>query len=94
MCISYDKKYQKRGNKKIYHRRKYFTIQYSSKRKIFKLFDFESCQQGTKNRRSDQIFYHSFYKFSYFGRNKKSDSDTEDIVLWKKGHKFLEHFLS
>ena len=91
MRISHEKEYKKYNNKKINQGRNHLAIKYSFVWNIFNVFDSKFRQNRIENHRSDEIIYQWFYEFSYFSCNKQSDSDTDYIVLGKKGHEFFEH---
>lgn len=55
------------------------------------MIDFQSFQDRLQNKWCDKVFNNSFDQGSDLCSDKKSDSDTDDIVLRKKGHKFFEH---
>ena len=94
MHISYDNKYQKSSNEKINQGRQYFTIQYSLIRKVFNMLYSKFYQNRLQKQWGNKVFNQSFNKCPHFGRNKQSDSDTENIVLSKKSHKIFEHLSS
>lgn len=91
MHIFNNKEHQERNNKKIYQGSDDFTIQNTSIRKILHLLHFQFRQNRIEDKRGYQIIDHTFDKFSYFSSNKQSYSDTNDIVLRKKRHKFFDH---
>lgn len=55
------------------------------------MINFQFFQNRLENKWSNEILNNSFYQHSNFCSNQKSDSDTNNIVLRKKCHKFFNH---
>jgi hypothetical protein len=55
------------------------------------MFHSQSFQDRLQNKWSNKVFNDSFDQGSDLSSDKKSYSDTDNIILRKKGHKFFEH---
>lgn len=88
----FDKKeHQKRSDQKINQGRKYLTIEDPFEWQVFNVFDFQPSQDWIEQQWSDQILNQPLNQCPYFGSNKQSYRDTNDIILREKIHKFFDH---